>query len=229
MSIISWGKPKVEVTAHVGGVQPQKSFTLVKANLIADTSIEIAKNSGIVSGDVIGYGSTSVACTAVVQTDPLKDVVTVTMGQDIANGVTLYEAAAVSAGAAVEKATWIEFPVIVEKTAQLNTEKGAKSEALGEGGEVVDTRYQKNKYSFECELFVKKGDAKPIVDNDGLIVTNFMARLTPEDNTLEGWLMETTAVSIVETWSSEIGKKWKYTFDGVKPANGNILKPYKKA
>ena len=54
MSIISWGKPKVEVAAHVGGAKPQKSFTLVKANAIADTTIEIAKNSGIVVGDVIG-------------------------------------------------------------------------------------------------------------------------------------------------------------------------------
>lgn len=229
MSIISWGKPTVQVTAHVGGAVPQKHYTLVKAVLIADTEIEIAKGSGIVSGDVIGYGTKSVASTAVVQTDPTKDVITITMGLDIPIGVTLFEAAAVSADAAVEKATWINMPVIVEKTAQLNTEKGAKSEALGEGGEVVDTRYQKNKYTFECELFVKKGDAKPIVDDDGLIVTNYAVRLTPEDNTLEGWLMESTAVSIVETWSSDIGKKWKYTFDGVKPANGNILKPYKKA
>ena len=149
MSILSWGKPKVEVVAHVAGVIPAAPV-------------------------------------------------------------------------------WIVFPVIVEKTATLATEKGAKSEALGEGGEVIDTRYQKNKYSFSAELFVKKGDSKPIPDSDGLITTNYAVRLTPEDDTLEGWLMEAAAVSVEETWSSEAGKKWKYTFDGVKPATGNILKPYTK-
>lgn len=150
MSILSWGKPKVEVVAHVAGVIPASP-------------------------------------------------------------------------------TWIVMPVIVEKTAILNTEKGAKSEALGEGGEVVDTRYQKNKYSFSCELFVKKGDSKPISDDDGLIVTNYAVRLTPEDVELEGWIMEAAAVSVEETWSSEVGKKWKYTFDGIKPATGAILKPYTQA
>jgi len=150
MSILSWGKPKVEVVAHVAGVIPAVPV-------------------------------------------------------------------------------WIVFPVIVEKTATLATEKGAKSEALGEGGEVIDTRYQKNKYSFSAELFVKKGDSKPIPDSDGLITTNYAVRLTPEDETLEGWIMEAAAVSVEETWSSEAGKKWKYTFDGVKPATGNILKPYTKA
>jgi len=150
MSILSWGKPKVEVVAHVAGVIPAVPV-------------------------------------------------------------------------------WIVFPVIVEKTATLATEKGAKSEALGEGGEVIDTHYQKNKYSFSAELFVKKGDSKPIPDSDGLITTNYAVRLTPEDETLEGWIMEAAAVSVEETWSSEAGKKWKYTFDGVKPATGNILKPYTKA
>ena len=149
MSILSWGKPKVEVVAHVAGVIPAAPV-------------------------------------------------------------------------------WIVFPVIVEKTATLATEKGAKSEALGEGGEVIDTRYQKNKYSFSAELFVKKGDSKPIPDSDGLITTNYAVRLTPEDDTLEGWLMEAAAVSVEETWSSEAGKKWKYNFDAVKPATGNILKPYTK-
>lgn len=149
MSILSWGKPKIEVVAHVAGVIPAVP-------------------------------------------------------------------------------TWIVFPVVVEKTAQLATTKGTKSEALAEGGEVIDTRYQKNKYSFTAELFVKKGDSKPIPDSDGLIITNYAVRLTPEDETLEGWLMEAAAVSVEETWTSENGKRWKYTFDAVKPATGNLLKPYTK-
>ena len=118
------------------------------------------------------------------------------------------------------------LPVIVDKTALLTTTKGAKVEAKGEGGEVIDTRVEKNAYSFACELFVKKGDAKPIEDVDGTIAGRYSVRLTPEDPTIAGWLMHNTSVSVEETWSSDQGQKLKYTFDGIKPAAGNILVPY---
>ena len=77
-----------------------------------------------------------------------------------------------------------------------------------EGGDVVDTRRGKNKYVFELEIFVKKGDAKPIEDEDGVIVDNYAVRLTPED---------------------EACKLWKYTFDAKKPETGKTLKPYTKS
>lgn len=132
-------------------------------------------------------------------------------------------------GAVPANPTWAEFPEIVEKTAQLTTEKGTAQEATEEGGAVVDVRYNKNKYKFECELFVKKGDSKPIEDTDGVVAENYCLRLTPEDDTLEGFILENTSVSVEETWSSENGKRWKYTFQGLKPKTGNILKPYTKA
>lgn len=125
--------------------------------------------------------------------------------------------------------TWTTLPEIVEKTALLTTEKGAKIEAPGEGGEIIDTRYSKNKYKFEAELFVKKGDTKPISDVDGTITKKYSVRLTPEDDTLEGWQIDNSSVSVEETWSSDKGKNWKYTFDGLKPATGTILKAYTKA
>lgn len=85
-----------------GGVlKPIKAYRLVKANLVGDTTIEIAKGSGIVSGDVIGSVKKSVASTAVDTTNPEKDVVNVTMGQALAKGTVLYQAAGVSASAAV--------------------------------------------------------------------------------------------------------------------------------
>ena len=125
--------------------------------------------------------------------------------------------------------SWTVLPEIVEKTAQLTTEKGAKVEAKGEGGELIDSRNEKNKYKFEAEIFVKKGDSKPIADVDGTITAKYSVRLTPEDDTLEGWLIDNSSVSVEETWSSDKGKNWKYTFDGLKPATGTILKAYTKA
>lgn len=125
--------------------------------------------------------------------------------------------------------TWIQAPIIVDKTAQLTSVKGNVIEALGEGGELVDKRTDKNKYTFEFEVFVKKGDTRPITDEDGIITDRYAVRLTPEDATTEGFQMNHCSVTVEETWSSEQGKRLKYSFAGLKPATGNILIPYTQA
>ena len=84
-----------------GKFAPIKAYKLVKAVLIADTTIEIAKGSGIAVGDVIGVGAKAVASTAVdTTTNDDKDVVTVTLGVAVAKGAILYQAAEASASAA---------------------------------------------------------------------------------------------------------------------------------
>lgn len=125
--------------------------------------------------------------------------------------------------------TWTAFPEIKEDTAKLTTTEGTKKEATEEGGDVVDTRRGKNKYVFELEIFVKKGDEKPIEDEDGVIVDNYAVRLTPEDEACEGFLIENATVSVTESWSSADGKLWKYRFDAKKPETGKTLKPYTKS
>lgn len=122
--------------------------------------------------------------------------------------------------------TWLEMPAIVSGTAKLDTQEGDKVEAKEEGGGIVDSRRDKSKFTFELEVYAKKGDTKPIEDNDGVILTNYAVRLTPEDDETEGFIMDKASVSCVETWSSADGKKWKYTFDGLSPKTGKILKPY---
>jgi hypothetical protein len=99
-------------------------------------------------------------------------------------------------------------------------------EATQEGGGVVDVKYAKNKYSFVCQLFDKQNTTKPIVDNDGIITDNYAIRLTPENPNTKGFLMEKTAVSIVDTWTAADGGLWEYTFEGLEPLTGDILKPY---
>ena len=121
--------------------------------------------------------------------------------------------------------TWKSFSEIVSGTAKLTTEKGTKTEAVEEGGGIVDVYNGKNKYVFEFELFVKKGDEKPIADEDGVITDNYAVRLTPEDPTNEGFILDKANVSCEESWSSADGKRWKYTFSGLKPKTGTILKP----
>lgn len=77
-----------------------KGYRLVKAVAAADTTLNIAKGSGIVKGDALAYGSKAVACTAIDTTASDYDKVTVTMGVDIAADEVLYQAKAASASAA---------------------------------------------------------------------------------------------------------------------------------
>lgn len=77
-----------------------KGYRLVKAVAAADTTLSIAKGSGVEKGDVLAYGSKGVACTAVDTTASDYDKVTITMGVDIASGEVLYQAKAASASAA---------------------------------------------------------------------------------------------------------------------------------
>jgi len=80
--------------------KPIKAYRLVANVANDDTTIKIAKGSGIASGDVIGTGSKAVASTAVSHTNADYDLVTVTLGVALTKGTVLYEAAEASNDAA---------------------------------------------------------------------------------------------------------------------------------
>lgn len=132
-------------------------------------------------------------------------------------------------GAVPVAPTWIEMKELVEKSSKLTTTKGTTLKAPIEGGALLASKAQASGYVFELEIYAQKGATKPIDDVDGVIAGNYVVRLTPEDTTVEGWIMENSSVSVEETWDAEIGKKWKYTFEGLKPKTGAILKPYTQA
>ena len=115
---------------------------------------------------------------------------------------------------------------IVENTSELSITQGDKTEAKDEGGNVVDVRYNANSYEFAFEVYVKKNDTLPFQDTDGVISGEYSVRLTGEDPQTPGFLMPVCHVSSETTWKSDIGKKVKYTFTGLKPANGKILQDY---
>lgn len=96
-----------------------KAYRLVAPVAAADTTISIAKGSGVAVGDIIATAKKGVACTAVDTSAADKDVVTVTMGVDIAVGTVLYQAKAASASAAAPLMT----PVYVTG-ARLNANEG---------------------------------------------------------------------------------------------------------
>ena len=77
-----------------------KAYRLVAAVAAGDTTISIAKGSGVAVGDVIATGKKGVACSKVDTSAADKDVVTVTLGVEVAAGKVLYQAKAASADAA---------------------------------------------------------------------------------------------------------------------------------
>lgn len=121
---------------------------------------------------------------------------------------------------------WIEVDTPVENTTKITPAKGDKKEAKEEGGDLVDVRYSKNNYTFEMELYAKKGKEKPVEDEDGLIEGEYAVRVTPEDSSLPGKIMDRVRMSCEDTFDSENGEKWKYTGDVLKPTSGNKVKPY---
>jgi hypothetical protein len=129
-------------------------------------------------------------------------------------------------GAAGTPGIFTALPAPVKDTTQLTVEKGEKLEAPLEGGEMADVRYSRNKYTLVFELYKTKGQAKPIADSDGIITEEYAVRLTPEDPTNEGFIIDRATVSVEDTWAANIGYKWKYTFEALKPENGAMLKPY---
>lgn len=114
----------------------------------------------------------------------------------------------------------------VENSTKLTPTKGEKKEAKVEGGANEAVRYARNTYAFEFEIRAAKGRQKPIEDSDGVVEGEYAFRLIPEDAECEGILIERSVVSVEESFDTAEGKKWKYTVDVLKPANGNQVKPY---
>ena len=124
----------------------------------------------------------------------------------------------------VDEGTTIDIKNIVEGSTQLIPTKGTRREAPLEGGGFADLAYNKNTYVFEFEIYAVKGESKPVVDVDGVVEKHYGVKLQPEDPAVEGIVIDEAAISVEETYSAEIGKKWKYTCDVITPASGNSVK-----
>lgn len=99
-------KPGLAMGQDASGLYvPIKGYRLVTECKKTDTTIKIAKGSGIKKGDVIAHGKVGVACTEVdTTTSDDYDVVTVTMGVAIAQDTVLYQAASAADGSTAEAA-----------------------------------------------------------------------------------------------------------------------------
>ena len=118
------------------------------------------------------------------------------------------------------------MPTIEENTCLLTTVKGSAQELFGEGHELVARKMQKSYKQLAMSVFIPSGTPDPIQDEDGVIKNYYSVRLTPEDNTLDGFVMPCCNVEVEEEWSSAKGKQLKYIFSSLKPASGKMIQPY---
>lgn len=116
--------------------------------------------------------------------------------------------------------TWKEAPTPVEDSTELTTEKGDKTEAKIEGGANEDVRYGKNTYALTFTIRATKGRKKLMPDVDGIINGTYSIALIPEDATIEGFKIDSSAVSIEDGWTAADGATWIYTFDALQPEDG---------
>jgi len=115
--------------------------------------------------------------------------------------------------------SWSKMQNPVQNSTSLSTEKGSKSEALCEGGEVEDVKYDKNKYSLQMTIRVKKGGTQPIEHADGVVNDEYMVALQPEDAAVPGVVIQKAHVSVEDAWGTEDGTTFIYTFDALTPAD----------
>lgn len=131
-------------------------------------------------------------------------------------------------GAPAASATWTAIDTPKDATTKLTPTAGTETEAVEEGGDVVDSRTGKNKYVFEFDHFVKKGKTRPWEDNDGIIAGEHAFRLTPEDEDCEGIQIDRCTLRVEESYTTADGIMLHYVAKVLKPATGKMVKPYFK-
>lgn len=132
--------------------------------------------------------------------------------------------AKLGAGGSTSSLNWTELPTPVENSTKLNATKGDKKEAKIEGGAAEAVRYSANNYELELAIRAAIGRTKPIADLDGFIEGEYALVLQPEDTKAPGLQIDRCAVSVVDSYDSENGIVWTYTFSALKPAKGELVK-----
>lgn len=123
---------------------------------------------------------------------------------------------------------WKKMYTPVEGSTQLNTTKGEKKEAKIEGGDNEAVKYAKSTYAlvFNIRAGLEDGTQreKPFDDNDGVIEGEYALMLQPENPLVAGLHLERGTLSCEDTYTSADGVVWIYTFDALKPKEGDTVK-----
>lgn len=109
---------------------------------------------------------------------------------------------------------------VVDGSTSLQTTQGDKTEAKIEGGEVIATRYQRNKYALQFQEY-----GQPSIDSqDGVVSGIHSVTLINCDEAVEFEVFTIKAVINVQpNWTSQYGTVTQYTCDAVRQAGNTIV------
>lgn len=127
-------------------------------------------------------------------------------------------------GAPKDSEQWKKIDTPKNGTTKIETTAGNVTEALEEGGGVVDSRTEQSKYQLEFDLFVKKDVDPPFTDVDGVIQGEHAFRLIPEDPTAKGYLIDRAQVTVQKSYTSSEGGILHYIVKVLKPKTGEFVK-----
>lgn len=117
-----------------------------------------------------------------------------------------------------------ELPTPVEDSTELTPTKGDKLEAKIEGGENEDVKYKRSTYEVTENIRKVKGRKAPYPTTDGLVSDHYGLMLQPEDPTTEGFLIESTTISVDDTFTAADGAIWQISHDAVAAKYGDTVK-----
>lgn len=117
-----------------------------------------------------------------------------------------------------------ELPTPVEDSTELTPTKGDKMEAPIEGGELEDVKYKRSTYVLAYNIRKAKGRKAPYPAVDGLVSDHYGILLMPEDETCEGFLIESSTVGVDDTFTAADGAIWQIQHDAVKAETGDTVK-----
>jgi len=117
-----------------------------------------------------------------------------------------------------------ELATPIEDSTELTPTKGDKLEAKIEGGENEDVKYKRSTYVLAYNIRKAKGRKAPFPAVDGLVDAHYGIMLQPEDDTCEGFLIESSTVGVDDTYTTAEGAVWAVQHDAVKAETGDTVK-----
>jgi hypothetical protein len=124
--------------------------------------------------------------------------------------------------------TWGRITEPIEGSVVLTTNEGTDLEAKIEGGQVIDKLAGKNTYQLTVGVYVKKGQALPFTDRDGVVEGTYAVRVIPvEDETCPGILIKKSTIKAAQDYSVNDGWRYTYTVMALVPGEDeNTVQPY---
>lgn len=128
-----------------------------------------------------------------------------------------------------DSGSWTAIDTPKEDTTKLTATAGTEKTANEEGGETVDAMFTANSYQFEFDIFVKKGGTRPFTDKDGPVEGEYAFRVTPQDETCEGFQIDRAILRVEDSYATADGILLHHVAKVLKPASGKMVKPYTKS